>query len=151
MLCSSESAVKWAKQVKRNKFCFVVLYLTETTKYNCICFANNCNLYSFLSFFFYRWVQEFMHEIDLPSCVSNYYFASCWNVALGGVVVSVLATGPKVRGFKPGRERWVLRMIKSVGARRQNSAAISHPCFPASPLESLVVTTRCLWWLNQGV
>jgi hypothetical protein len=34
--------------------------------------------------------------------------------------------------------------------RRQNSAAISHPCFPASPLESLVVTTRCLWWLNQG-
>jgi hypothetical protein len=24
-------------------------------------------------------------------------------VALGGLVVSVLATGPKVRGFKPGR------------------------------------------------
>jgi hypothetical protein len=24
------------------------------------------------------------------------------NVALGGLVVSVLATGPKVRGFKPG-------------------------------------------------
>jgi hypothetical protein len=31
------------------------------------------------------------------------------NVALGGVVVSVLATGPKVRGFKPGRGRWILR------------------------------------------
>jgi hypothetical protein len=28
--------------------------------------------------------------------------------------VSVLATGPKVRGFKPGRGRWILRMIKSV-------------------------------------
>jgi hypothetical protein len=29
-------------------------------------------------------------------------------------VVSVLATGPKVRGFKPGRERWILRVIKSI-------------------------------------
>jgi hypothetical protein len=32
-------------------------------------------------------------------------------VALGGLVVSVLATGPKVRGFKPGRGRWILRVI----------------------------------------
>jgi hypothetical protein len=35
-------------------------------------------------------------------------------VALGGLVVSVLATGPKVRGFKPGRGRCTLRVIKSV-------------------------------------
>jgi hypothetical protein len=35
-------------------------------------------------------------------------------VALGDLVVSVLATGPKVRGFKPGRGRWILRVIKSV-------------------------------------
>jgi hypothetical protein len=35
-------------------------------------------------------------------------------VALGGLVVSVLATGPKVRGFKPGRGRWILRVMKSV-------------------------------------
>jgi hypothetical protein len=35
-------------------------------------------------------------------------------VALGGVVVSVLATEPKVRGFKRGRGRWILRVIKSV-------------------------------------
>jgi hypothetical protein len=35
-------------------------------------------------------------------------------VALGGLVVSVLATRPKVRGFKPGRGRWILRVIKSV-------------------------------------
>jgi hypothetical protein len=34
-------------------------------------------------------------------------------IALGGLVVSVLATGPKVRGFKPGRGRWILRVIKS--------------------------------------
>jgi hypothetical protein len=36
------------------------------------------------------------------------------DVALGGVVVSVLATVPKVRGFKPGLVRWILRVIKSV-------------------------------------
>jgi hypothetical protein len=35
-------------------------------------------------------------------------------VSLGGLVVSVLATGPKVRGFKPGRGRWILRVIKSI-------------------------------------
>jgi hypothetical protein len=29
--------------------------------------------------------------------------------------------------------------------------ALLVACFPASPLESLVVATRCLWWLNQGV
>jgi hypothetical protein len=29
-------------------------------------------------------------------------------------VVSVFATGPKVRGSKPGRGRWILRVIKSV-------------------------------------
>jgi hypothetical protein len=37
-----------------------------------------------------------------------------FGVALGGLVVSVLAIGPKVRGFKPGRGRWILRVIKSV-------------------------------------
>jgi hypothetical protein len=31
------------------------------------------------------------------------------DVALGGVVVSLLA---KVRGFKPGRGRWIFRVIK---------------------------------------
>jgi hypothetical protein len=38
-------------------------------------------------------------------------------VALGGLVVSVLATGPKVRGFEPGRGRWILRVIKSAARR----------------------------------
>jgi hypothetical protein len=31
---------------------------------------------------------------------------------LGGVIVSVLAIGPKVRGFKPGRGDGFLRAIK---------------------------------------
>jgi hypothetical protein len=33
-------------------------------------------------------------------------------VALGGLVVSVLATGPKIRGFKPGRGRWIFKCDK---------------------------------------
>jgi hypothetical protein len=37
-----------------------------------------------------------------------------WAVALGGLVVSVPATEPKVCGFKHGRGRWILRVIKSV-------------------------------------
>jgi hypothetical protein len=57
-------------------------------------------------------------------------------------VVSVLATGPKVRGFKPGRGRWILRVIKSVArlpsegfARRQNSAMFLTRVSPASLLD----------------
>jgi hypothetical protein len=38
-------------------------------------------------------------------------------VALGGLVVSVLATGPKVRGFDPDRGRWILRVIKVSGSK----------------------------------
>jgi hypothetical protein len=30
-------------------------------------------------------------------------------VDLGGLVVSVLATGPKVRGFDPDRGRWIFK------------------------------------------
>ena len=35
----------------------------------------------------------------------NYIFLYFTRVALGGLVVSVLATGPKVRGFDPDRGR----------------------------------------------
>jgi hypothetical protein len=31
------------------------------------------------------------------------------SVALGGLMVSVLATGPKVRGFDPDRGRWIFK------------------------------------------
>jgi hypothetical protein len=33
-------------------------------------------------------------------------------VILGGLLVSVLATGPEVRWIKPGRGKWILRAIK---------------------------------------
>jgi hypothetical protein len=61
---------------------------------------------------------------------TNYYLVSN-HVDLGGLVVSVLATGPKVRGFNPGRGRWIFKgMNRTSNARRQNSAAISHPKSP---------------------
>jgi hypothetical protein len=44
----------------------------------------------------------------------KFYGTKRFIVALSGLVVSVPATGPKVRGFKPGRGRWILRVIKSV-------------------------------------
>jgi hypothetical protein len=34
-------------------------------------------------------------------------------VALGGVKVSMLPIGSKVRGFKPGRERWIFKGDKN--------------------------------------
>jgi hypothetical protein len=34
-------------------------------------------------------------------------------VALGGLVVRVLATGPKVRGFDPDRGRWIFKGDKN--------------------------------------
>jgi hypothetical protein len=34
-------------------------------------------------------------------------------VVLGGLVVIVLDTGPKVCGFKPGRERWIFKGDKN--------------------------------------
>jgi hypothetical protein len=40
---------------------------------------------------------------------------NCMYHRLGGVVVSVLATGPKDRGFKPGQGNGSLRAIKSAG------------------------------------
>jgi hypothetical protein len=47
-------------------------------------------------------------------------------VALGGLVVSVLTTGPKVRGFKPGRGRRILRVIKSAARRRSHVVDLQH-------------------------
>jgi hypothetical protein len=42
-----------------------------------------------------------------------------YQVILCGLVGSVIAIGPKVCGFKPGRGRWILRAIKGR----------STPCF----------------------
>jgi hypothetical protein len=57
-----------------------------------------------------QWSQKLVSLLS-SHCILN--IATYVNVALGGQVVSVLATGPKVHGFKPGRGRWILRVIKS--------------------------------------
>jgi hypothetical protein len=44
--------------------------------------------------------------ISFESCVHNLFIGYLTTVDLGGLVVSVLATGPKVRGFDPDRGRW---------------------------------------------
>jgi hypothetical protein len=41
---------------------------------------------------------------------SQYYHQK---VDLGGLVVSVLTTGPKVRGFDPDRGRWIFKDDKN--------------------------------------
>jgi hypothetical protein len=38
---------------------------------------------------------------------------SAYSFLLGGAVFSVLAIGPKVRGFKPGRGRWIFEDDRS--------------------------------------
>jgi hypothetical protein len=54
------------------------------------------------------------HHLRIWNLIKFWSGLWTWDAALGGVVVSVLATGPKVRGFKSGRGRWILRVIKSV-------------------------------------
>jgi hypothetical protein len=48
-------------------------------------------------------------------------------VALGGLVVSVLATGPKIRGFDPDRGRWIFKDDKNSEHHflRRGSKAVS--------------------------
>jgi hypothetical protein len=44
-------------------------------------------------------------------------------------VVIMLATGPKFRGFKPGRERWILRAIKIRSKTSfRGKVKLSAPC-----------------------
>jgi hypothetical protein len=63
------------------------------------------------------------------------------HVDLGGLVVSVLATGPKVRGFDPDRGRWIFKGDKNPEhflseekeknlARKQTSVSKSPDCLP---------------------
>jgi hypothetical protein len=45
---------------------------------------------------------------------ANIVFSSYFKiVALGSLVVRVLAIGPKIHGFKPGRERWIFKVDKN--------------------------------------
>jgi hypothetical protein len=50
------------------------------------------------------------------------------SVALGGLVVSVLAIGLKIHGFRPGRGRWNFRAIK-IRSRTSFGGEVK-PCAP---------------------
>jgi hypothetical protein len=87
-------------------------------------------------------------------------------------MVTVLAIGPKVRGFKPGQDRWIFKddgreLKPSAPCRkilwhvqdplrydrdtdRQNSAAISIPVSPRFATRCLCCNqSRELWWMNR--
>ena len=50
--------------------------------------------------FNYQLNAQFVHSITIY--MLNYVY---------GLVVSILATGTRVRGFKPGRSRWIFRVF----------------------------------------
>jgi hypothetical protein len=56
-------------------------------------------------------------ETDFGSCpTAGFWHSRCFNVRVvgfGGLVVIILAIGPKVRGFKPDRGRWVSKGDKN--------------------------------------
>jgi hypothetical protein len=61
----------------------------------------------------------------------NYFLPSkCGFVAPGGIVVSVLATGPKVRGFDPDRGRWIFKGNKKIRSTTSFGGEVkpSVPC-----------------------
>jgi hypothetical protein len=60
------------------------------------------------------WAFPFRHFVR--SCRINGHFFpvhAMKAVVLGGLVVGVLATGPKVRGFDPDRGRWIFKGDKN--------------------------------------
>jgi hypothetical protein len=61
-----------------------------------------------------RWFQHWQH--------------TRWSVVLGGVVVIVLTTGPKFRGFKPVRGHLYLRATKIRSTSSRREAKPSAPC-----------------------
>jgi hypothetical protein len=60
-------------------------------------------------------------------------------VALGGLVVSVLATGPKVRGFKPGRGRWIFK-----GDKIRSTPSFGGEVKPSVPCRRFTACKRTL-------
>jgi hypothetical protein len=52
------------------------------------------------------WASSSPRTTSQASASRDFSPADVHNVDLGGLVVSVFATGPKVRGFDPDRGRW---------------------------------------------
>jgi hypothetical protein len=60
-------------------------------------------------------VQHVSNRVTVQPQGLNYLLhqLSTYYVDLGGLVVSVLATGPKVRGFDPDRGQWIFKGDKN--------------------------------------
>jgi hypothetical protein len=68
---------------------------------------------------------------------SNEYYDSM--VALGGLVVIVLAIGPKVRVFKPGRAPWIFN-----GYKIRSTTSFGWEVKPSVPCRTILrKTTFC--------
>jgi hypothetical protein len=65
-------------------------------------------MYSYIYKIFYPYDTWFNHRI-FSYTVRIRTVITYFSVVLGGLVVSMLATGPKVRGFDPGRGRWIFK------------------------------------------
>jgi hypothetical protein len=67
----------------------------------------------------------------------------------GGLVVSILATGTRVRGFKPGRRRWIFRASEKSSV--SHVPALRHVKNPSGilvnsdPLAKLGGSSRLRW------
>jgi hypothetical protein len=54
---------------------------------------------------------KFQEHMDLPISLCDVYVKQ---IVLSGLLVIVLATGPKVRGFKPNRGQWIFKGDKNL-------------------------------------
>jgi len=74
-----------------------------------------------------------LHWYDDHERISYLHIQSNCEVTdgFGGLVVSMLASGTRVRGFKPGRSRWIFR------ASEKSSA-----CIPSVPCPSFAACKR---------
>jgi hypothetical protein len=79
-------------------------------------FVRACSATDLFNFIYLIGILSLLHVIlkyNNMACINlgaNLTFYAI--VILGGLVVIVLAIGPKVRRLKPGRGRWILRAIK---------------------------------------
>jgi hypothetical protein len=72
----------------------------------------------FTTFFVFVWI--------IRNCFG---YCNGWDIVLGGVMVIVLAIGPKVRGFKPGLGQWIFKgeKIRSTTSF-EGEVKLSAPC-----------------------
>jgi hypothetical protein len=59
------------------------------------------------------YLKHIMSLVNVDYFGENYWLHVQSLVDLGRLVVSVLATGPKVRGFDPDRGRWIFKDDKN--------------------------------------